>query len=212
MMKRRTVIFVTLIAALVIYISWGYFCFTVGNLYAEGKFFGKSYVTAVKWYEKAAHKGLTEAQVMAGNLYYSGGYGLSRNYKKADLWYRVALGGQFTSRSVWDKMLKIADGIYITDPNDPLDVSLALLELTWNFISDERIRSIEGEGLLNLADISSKEIEEVKAEAQRILAASNEADLTAAILIMVIIVPNIYFTLRCYSRLRRRKFMRPNIP
>ena len=74
----------------------------------------------------------------------------------------------------------IANGIYITDPNDPLDVSLALLELSWNFISDEwkmispqnihdRIRSIEGEGFFNLADISYSEIEEAKANSLRII-------------------------------------------
>lgn len=158
------------------YFNSGKISMMIANSYVNDK----NYADAVKWYERAAYKGLTEAQVMAGNLYYDGGYGLTRDYKKADMWYRVALGGQFYSRSIWDRMEKIANGIYITDPNDPLDVSLALLELSWNFISDEwemispqnihdRIRSIEGEGLFNLADISYSEIEEAKANSLRII-------------------------------------------
>ena len=172
----KIVIYVLSFLCVVAYSKSGKFSMMIANSYVNDK----NYADAVKWYERAAYKGLTEAQVMAGNLYYDGGYGLTRDYKKADMWYRVALEGQFSSRSVWDRMYEIANGIYITDPNDPLDVSLALLELSWNFISDEwkmispqniydRIRSIEGEGLFNLADISYSEIEEAKADSLRII-------------------------------------------
>ena len=63
------IIYVLLFLCAVAYSKSGKISMMIANSYVNDK----NYADAVKWYERAAYKGLTEAQVMAGNLYYDGG-------------------------------------------------------------------------------------------------------------------------------------------
>jgi len=55
----------------------------IGYLYFFGQGVRKNDATADKYFAEAAEKGIPKANIMRGNLYYSGGAGLRKNLKKA---------------------------------------------------------------------------------------------------------------------------------
>jgi TPR repeat protein len=60
-------------------------------LYGDGKGVPQDYAKAVRWYEKAATQGNTEAQLNLGFLY-AKGQGIAKDDVRAFMWYNLAAG------------------------------------------------------------------------------------------------------------------------
>jgi TPR repeat protein len=61
-------------------------------MYRKGKGVTQDYVTAVKWYRKAADQGNASAQFNLGNMYRKG-RGVTQDYVQAHMWYNLAVAG-----------------------------------------------------------------------------------------------------------------------
>ena len=61
----------------------------LGSMYEDGVVVSQDHGAAVKWYRRAAERGLAEAQVNLGFMY-AQGRGVSRDYGAAMEWYRRA--------------------------------------------------------------------------------------------------------------------------
>jgi TPR repeat protein len=62
----------------------------IAHLYFNGRGVSRSYVKAVRWYREAGAQGEAEAQVILGNGYEGGIYGLTVDLVQAAAWYRKA--------------------------------------------------------------------------------------------------------------------------
>lgn len=62
----------------------------MGYFYYHGKAIQKDYFKAVELLQPPAQNKITLAQYLMGKIYYSGGYGIEKNQKKAEKWYKEA--------------------------------------------------------------------------------------------------------------------------
>ncbi len=63
-------------------------------MYYRGEGVMQEYQEAVRWYSKAAEKGLAKAQYNLGLMYFKG-HGVSKNYVKAYMWLYLAAAQRF---------------------------------------------------------------------------------------------------------------------
>lgn len=61
----------------------------IAEMYEKGEGVKRSDSEAIKWYRRAAKKGLSEAQYILGSRY-AKGIGVTANLKQAAKWYRLA--------------------------------------------------------------------------------------------------------------------------
>lgn len=66
----------------------------LGHCYFEGRYVPQSYEQAVVWYQKAARRGLADAQYCLG-VCYERGSGVPKSYKQAVAWYKKAAAQGF---------------------------------------------------------------------------------------------------------------------
>ena len=68
----------------------------LGQLYMGGLGVKKDYKKAIKWFEKAAKQGDSDAMYEIGRCYYYGGNGIKKDIKKAKEWVAksAALGNE----------------------------------------------------------------------------------------------------------------------
>ena len=68
----------------------GICCYLLGEHYYKGQHVKKDYYKAVKWYQKAAEKGVSKCQWKLGYCYYKG-HGVEKDYEEAIKWFKKAI-------------------------------------------------------------------------------------------------------------------------
>lgn len=134
--------------------------FTLGEMYRTGYKVAKNYQEAVKWYEKLAYEGYSGAQYKIGDLYFEGDSHLKQDYKKSYVWYYVS------GERSWNDTNGAVDYVFSS-----IGQGLGNVFTLGGFVDNySNFSKLEGEGLFNLAKLSSSEIEEARAEARKIIA------------------------------------------
>ena len=134
--------------------------FTLGEMYRNGYKVAKNYQEAVKWYEKLAYEGYQGSQRKMGDLYFEGDSHLTQDYKKSYVWYYVS------GERSWNDTDGAVDYVFSS-----IGQGFGNVFTLGGFVDNySNFSKLEGEGLFNLAKLSSSEIQEARTEAIKIIA------------------------------------------